>query len=345
MNRIKQIKSWLTGELQAEIKSFEPASKDASFRRYFRVFFNNEVFHKPIGHPFIIMDAPPGKEDIQPFIDIAEMLQKTGVNVPVLYAINQVSGFILMSDLGSTAYLSQLNSNPASADKLYGDALQALVTMQKGFSTIKHTRTLPLYDEQLLQTEMNLLPDWYIKIHCQQHLTDAEQSVWQQAMNRLILSAQQQPQVFVHRDYHSRNLMLDKSHQLDKSPGIIDIQDAVIGPVTYDLMSLLRDSYIAWPDEKVSDWVELYRQMLLKETLLAVDDKQQFICWFDWMGIQRQLKVVGIFCRLNYRDGKNNYLNDIPQTLAYLYKVCARYTEFDDLLKLLQHLELDRLKT
>jgi len=266
MNRIKQIKSWLTGELQAEIKSFEPASKDASFRRYFRVFFNNEVFHKPIGHPFIIMDAPPGKEDIQPFIDIAEMLQKTGVNVPVLYAINQVSGFILMSDLGSTAYLSQLNSNPASADKLYGDALQALVTMQKGFSTIKHTRTLPLYDEQLLQTEMNLLPDWYIKIHCQQHLTDAEQSVWQQAMNRLILSAQQQPQVFVHRDYHSRNLMLDKSHQLDKSPGIIDFQDAVIGPVTYDLVSLLRDSYIAWPDEKVSDWVELYRQMLLKET-------------------------------------------------------------------------------
>ena len=339
--RIDQIKHWLTNSLKAHIRSFEVASADASFRRYFRVNFNNKVAGQPPGQSFILMDAPPEKENIQPFIEIAQSLRKTGVNVPCLYAINQDDGFILMSDLGSIAYLTQLNSDISSANKLYADAISALVRMQKGFNTdlnIQQHSELPVYNELLLKTEMELLPEWYIKVHCRQSLSVDESDILDQAFSRLIVSAHEQPQVFVHRDYHSRNLMLCETEE-GLNPGIIDFQDAVIGPITYDLVSLLRDSYIAWPDEEVYTWLEQYRQILLSEKLLAVDDKQQFIRWFDWMGIQRQLKVVGIFCRLNYRDGKNNYLNDIPQTLQYLYQSCSRYTEFKPLLKLLKRLE------
>ncbi|MBE9525424.1 MAG: phosphotransferase [Proteobacteria bacterium] len=338
--RIEQIKKWLENKLLAEIKTFEVASADASFRRYFRVLFNNKVMGQIAGQSFIIMDAPPEKENIEPFIEIAKSLKKTGVNVPEIYAVNKTHGFILMSDLGSKAYLSLLNSDINTSDYLYSDAMNALVNIQKEFS-VKNPdiqQKLPAYDEHLLKTEMDLLPDWYIKVHCQQTLTGKVQSTLDHAMKLLIISAQEQPQVFVHRDYHSRNLMVCDKEQ-GGNPGIIDFQDAVIGPITYDLVSLLRDSYIAWPDEKVYAWVEQYRQMLLASQLLDTDNKEQFIRWFDWMGIQRQLKVVGIFCRLNYRDGKNNYLNDIPQTLNYLFKVCSRYTEFNDLLELLKRLD------
>jgi len=343
--RIEQIKNWLEDELQAEIKSFAPASNDASFRRYFRVVFHNRITEQAAGLSFIVMDAPPEKENIAPFIDIASCIEKTGVHVPHLYAINRTSGFILMSDLGNTAYLSLLASGNGAerADKLYSDAMSALLLMQMGMrpellSTMN--TSLPDYDAERLRQEMTLLPDWYIKVHCQQALKDNEQAVLEQAMQRLIASAQEQPQVFVHRDYHSRNLMFES----ELNPGVIDFQDAVIGPITYDLVSLLRDSYIAWSEEQVYTWVEQYRQKLLTEKLLATDDKAQFTRWFDWMGIQRQLKVVGIFCRLNYRDGKSNYLDDIPQTLDYLVKVCARYPEFSDLLQLLTRLENQRLR-
>jgi len=328
--RINQIKLWLETELQAPIQTFEPASNDASFRRYFRVTFKHSIFEQPSGQAFIVMDAPPEKESIRSFIEIASNLEKTCVNVPHLFAINEDSGFILMFDLGNTAYLSLLNSEPDQANQLYSDAMNALLAMQLGIEK-QQNNDLPAYDAERLRAEMLLLPDWYIKVHCQTTLNDAEQLVLEQAMNRLVVSASEQPQLFVHRDYHSRNLMF----YADNNPGIIDFQDAVIGPVTYDLVSLLRDSYVAWPEEKIYEWVEQYRQMLLKEKLINIDDKEQFIRWFDWMGIQRQLKVVGIFCRLNYRDGKSNYLNDIPQTLNYLLTVCARYSEFDDLLVLL----------
>ncbi|MCU7799371.1 MAG: phosphotransferase [gamma proteobacterium symbiont of Lucinoma myriamae] len=344
--RIEQIKHWLEAELQADIHSFEPASNDASFRRYFRVVFNNTVAAQTAGQPFIVMDAPPEKETIAPFIELASRLEATGIHVPHIYAANEASGFIMMSDLGNTAYLSLLNSKLNSesgseqADKLYADAMSALVVMQRGMSQFIQKQTIKLadYDAGLLKAEMDLLPDWYIKEHCQQKINDAEQAVLDQAMNRLIESAHEQPQVFVHRDYHSRNLMFYAEH----NPGVIDFQDAVIGPITYDLVSLLRDSYIAWPDDKVYEWVEQYRQMLLREELLVEDNKAQFIRWFDWMGIQRQLKVVGIFCRLNYRDGKKNYLNDIPQTLDYLFKVGARYPEFDALIQLLTRLDNEK---
>ncbi|WP_198266696.1 aminoglycoside phosphotransferase family protein [sulfur-oxidizing endosymbiont of Gigantopelta aegis] len=342
--RIKQIKQWLENELQAELQSFAPASNDASFRRYFRVSFKQAVLKMPVDQSFVVMDAPPEKESLTEFISIASSLEKTGINVPHLYAVNEADGFILMSDLGNTAYLSlldsSLNNAPdfAQADKLYSDAMSALVLMQVGMQesgTERKSLALPEYDAQRLRAEMDLLPQWYIKVHCQQDLDASQQAMLDNTMAVLIHSAQEQPQVFVHRDYHSRNLMFLAAH----NPGVIDFQDAVIGPITYDLVSLLRDSYIAWPEEKVYAWVEQYRQILLSKGLLVKDDKAQFIRWFDWMGIQRQLKVVGIFCRLNYRDGKSNYLNDIPQTLNYLFSVCARYPEFADLLQLLQSLE------
>ncbi len=340
--RIEQIKQWLENDIRADIQTFEPASNDASFRRYFRVNFKQAIFDQPAGQPFIVMDAPPEKETISSFIEIASNLESTGVNVPHLYAINETDGFILMFDLGSTAYLSLLDCDIEfeKADKLYSDAMSALVIMQIGMQK-KHKLSLPAYDAFRLKAEMDLLSDWYIKVHCKESLDTSEQAILDQAMESLIVSAQAQPQVFVHRDYHSRNLMFYKEH----NPGIIDFQDAVVGPITYDLVSLLRDSYIAWPEDAVYAWVEQYRQMLLREELLVNDDKEQFIRWFDWMGIQRQLKVVGIFCRLNYRDGKQNYLNDIPQTLDYLFKVCARYPEFDALLQLLNRVEARNVRS
>ncbi len=336
--RITQIKAWLKAELQADIYSFEVASSDASFRRYFRVIFNNTVIQQSAGQSFIVMDAPPEKEAIMPFIRIATCLEAGAVHVPHIYASNKELGFILMSDLGTIDYLSLLNrpSGKAQADILYSDAINSLILMQKNHSY--QALELADYNATLLQSEMDLLVDWYIKVHCQHTLSVAEQNLLKQAMQCLIHSAQEQPQVFVHRDYHSRNLMV----LAKDNPGVIDFQDAVIGPITYDLVSLLRDSYIAWPAEKIDAWVEQYRQMLLSEGLLKEDNQAQFIRWFDWMGIQRQLKVVGIFCRLNYRDGKNNYLNDIPQTLNYLLSVCSRYQEFQPLAQLLIKLSTEK---
>jgi len=337
--RIEQIKHWLSTELQADIHHFDVASNDASFRRYFRVRFNNNFFGQPVGQSFIVMDAPPEKETIDVFIDMAERLETTGIHVPHLFAINKTAGFIIMSDLGHQAYLPLLAEEPGErADKLYADAMNALVVMQVGMQ--EQRANIPLYDRQRLQLEMDLLPEWYIKVHCQQMLSESEQSLLSQAMDSLLDSALQQPQVFVHRDYHSRNLMYVAEH----NPGVIDFQDAVIGPITYDLVSLLRDSYIAWPEHRVYQWLEQYRQMLLSEGLLEEDDAQQFIRWFDLMGIQRQLKVVGIFCRLHYRDGKSHYLDDIPQTLDYLLTVCGRYPEFDGLLQLLKRLAQQQIK-
>ncbi len=335
--RIAQIKSWLQNDYQADILSFESASSDASFRRYFRVKFNHSLFEQSSRQSFIVMDAPPEKESIIPFIDIDRKIEQLGINVPHLYAINRDAGFILMSDLGNTPYLSLLSSNFSEErpEKLYSDAMSALLVMQRGIhrdSFVDMDTQLADYTSDRLRQEMQLLPDWYARVHCQQELTIRDIDIIDQAMNRLIDSALEQPQVFVHRDYHSRNLMYVEEH----NPGVIDFQDALMGPVSYDLVSLLRDSYIAWPEEQIYDWVEQYRQILIREKLLVNETKEQFIRWFDWMGIQRQLKVAGIFCRLNYRDGKTNYLNDIPQTLDYLFNVASRYPEFDDLLKLIR---------
>lgn len=329
--RLKQIIDWLENDHQSAVDSIEPASSDASFRRYFRVTFQHQVFGQPSGKPFIIMDAPPEKESVETFTKIARYLETLGVNVPHLYAVTESQGFILMSDLGAVDYLSVLDNN--NVDKLYQDAMNALLLMQKAFNQ-GHEIELPAYDQNLLQKEMDLLPDWYIKVHKQSELSQLQLAILEEAMEKLIESAQQQPQVFVHRDYHSRNLMFIS----EQNPGVIDFQDAVRGPLTYDLVSLFRDSYIVWPEKKVYGWLEQYRQQLLQAEILTVDNQQQFIRWFDWMGIQRQLKVVGIFSRLNYRDGKSNYLNDIPRTLDYLLTVTSRYQEFGALNKFLMNI-------
>ncbi len=299
---------WLRATLGDADFTLETASSDASFRRYFRVTLD--------GHSRIVMDAPPEREACSPFLAVAERFAEAGLHVPRIEAASIEQGFLLLEDLGSTDYLHRLDA--ASADRLYGDALDALLQLQRN---VAHDG-LPPYDAALLQRELDLFPEWYLDRHLGQPLSTARQADWQQLCRQLIDSAQAQPQVTVHRDYHARNLIVTSPN-----PGIIDFQDAVVGPVTYDLVSLLRDCYIAWPPAQVEAWVLGYRRRLLDAGLPAGDSDARFLRWFDWMGVQRHLKVAGIFSRLWHRDGKRRYLDDLPLTLHYIATVAARYPE------------------
>lgn len=305
--RLIQLQQWLE---QIGISGYQiaPASADASFRRYFRVQWDDTSR--------IVMDAPPDKENCQPFIDVATMLFQIGLNVPQILAHDLSQGFILLSDLGTTVYLAELNAQ--NVERLYGDALQALLIMQS-----EGSHQLPVYDEALLRREMSLFPDWYLDRHLQLTLTAKQQQVLQQAFDLLVANALSQPQVCVHRDYHSRNLMI-----CEPNPGILDFQDAVYGPITYDLVSLLKDCYIKWPREQVESWVKEHHQQLIQLGLLQNVGTEEFLRWFDWMGMQRHLKATGIFSRLNYRDGKPGYLGDIPRTMSYMFEVATYYPEF-----------------
>lgn len=315
--RMQALQAWLGSLCGHSFSDIQPASSDASFRRYFRV--NDSVTNKS----FVVMDAPPDKEDCSPFIYITRLLREAGVNAPAIHQMNQQQGFLLLDDLGNRPYLDYLNDD--TADELYADALSAMVNMQH----IEQATELPLYDQQRLQDEMNLFEAWYLNKHLEIKLDSQQKASLQHVFNILIQSAQEQPQVFVHRDYHSRNLMLLE----ENNPGVIDYQDAVIGPLTYDLVSLFKDCYVEWPREKVEAWLDSY----LVQTDLPVDfDRSQFIRWFDLMGVQRHLKVLGIFSRLNYRDGKPQYLNDLPLTLKYVVDASNRYDELSPLLNLLQ---------
>ncbi|MDZ7829315.1 MAG: phosphotransferase [Halofilum sp. (in: g-proteobacteria)] len=300
-----------------------PASSDASFRRYFRV-------ATPDG-PVILMDAPPEFEDSHPFVDIDQRLRDAGVNVPRILAADLEQGFLLLSDLGDDIYLGQLDAD--NADALYGDALTALVAMQAHGDC----RGLPPYDAALLHREMALFPDWLLERHLGLDLRDARPAL-SATFERLAASALEQPRVFVHRDYHSRNLM----HTARDNPGILDFQDAVAGPVTYDLVSLLRDCYVAWPDERVDDWIEHYLR-LAGDAGIDTGDAARFRRWFDLMGVQRHLKASGIFARLYHRDGKAGYLPDIPRTWGYIRARFGQYEELEPLAELADRLELDRL--
>lgn len=264
----------------------ESASEDASFRRYFRI-----TPASGEGRTLIVMDAPPDKEPLEPFSTIAEQLFDIGLNVPEILARNVTDGFLLLGDLGTTSYLDQLNQD--TVDRLYGDALGALAVLQTCGPD-----SLPAYDKKLLLTEMALFRDWFVAKHLNIELTTEEEQQLSSVFEMLAESALEQPQVPVHRDYHSRNLMVD-SH----NPGVIDFQDAVIGPVTYDLVSLLRDCYIAWPEEQVAEWVDGYHDIALDHGILRQPNTRQFKKWFDWMGLQRHLKAIGIFARLFHRDG------------------------------------------
>ena len=316
--RLEQLKNWLQSS-GIEYDDIQPASADASFRRYFRTSDN--------GKTYIVMDAPPEKEDCQPFIDIAEMLLGFGLHVPKILQQDIKQGFLLLSDLGDTVFLSVLNNN--NVDEMYTSAMDALLLLQQNTPA-----NLPAYDEKLLRTELNLFPEWYLEKQLKITVTESQKTVLERVFDVLIKNALSQPQVYVHRDYHSRNLMVN-SEEANK-PGVIDFQDAVIGAVTYDLVSLLKDCYIDWPREKVELWVESFRLKAESLGIIKNISEKQFLRWFDLMGLQRHLKVAGIFSRLKHRDGKTGYLKDIPRTMDYVFEVLELYPEFADLKKLLR---------
>ena len=324
--RLTQLKEWLREQTGQDCE-LAPASSDASFRRYFRVELEEGSR--------IIMDAPPAQEDCRPFIHVAELLRCAGLSAPEIIAQDLDAGFLLLGDLGNTTYLKVLNAE--SADRLYGDALGALICIQTGVDTA--TAELPAYDEMLLQTELNLFKDWYLEKHCGVTLDAAQQAIWQQTCEKLTASALEQPTVCVHRDYHSRNLMKVND---GRNPGILDFQDAVVGPVTYDLVSLLRDCYISWPRDQVEEWVAGFYKQAAQSGIVNADKvaEDQFLKWFDLMGVQRHLKAIGIFARLLHRDNKEGYMQDIPRTLAYVLEVCERSPELNDFHQLLLTLKL-----
>jgi len=320
------LKDWLASISDKTLSNIKPASADASFRRYFRVTDEND------GQTYIIMDAPPDKEDCEPFIHVTQLLRGAGVNAPEIIRENKKQGFLLLSDLGNEIYLDHMTNE--QADSLYSDAIYSLVHMQK----IKNN--LPQYDAQRLRDEMELFETWYLNRHLSVHLNETQKTDLESIYGLLINSAIEQPQVFVHRDYHSRNLMLLN----ENNPGIIDYQDAVIGPISYDLVSLLKDCYIEWPRNKIEEWIDRFLFESDKERNQAFD-REKFIRWFDLMGLQRHLKVLGIFSRLNYRDGKKQYLNDLPLTLKYVVDTCQKYDELEPLHRLLEVLVLNHPMT
>jgi N-acetylmuramate 1-kinase len=326
-DRIQALRRWLQDELGFSDYGLEPASSDASFRRYFRI--------QRAGRSYIAMDAPPQQEDCRPFIQVTRLLFDLGLNVPELLESDPAQGFLLLGDLGDRPYLQALNEQ--TVDRLYGDALAALAVMQ---ACGPNDGRLPPYDRELLLREMALFPEWLLQTHLDLALDEEQERQLGETFTLLMDNALQQPQVFVHRDYHSRNLMVTAVN----NPGILDYQDAVVGPVTYDLVSLLRDCYIRWPRARVEDWALGYRELAQQSGILREDvGEAQFLRWFDRMGVQRHLKAAGIFARLNHRDGKPGYLADIPRTLWYIVEVAEHDAELGFLGTLIRERVLPRL--
>ena len=308
----------------------EPASADASFRRYFRVFIEGD---EP---PRIVMEAPVEHEDCRPFVHAAGLLHAAGINAPRILASDLDRGFLLLTDLGRTTYLQALTSDPSLADTLYRAAIEALVRMQSDTPAA----SLPPYDEALLMREMRLFPDWYMTRHRGIAPTAKDESVLARAFGLLVANNLAQPRVFVHRDYHSRNLMLTRPGAGEgEVPGVLDFQDAVRGPITYDLVSLLKDAYIEWEEEQVLDWAIRYWESARTAGLAVHPEFGEFYRDFEWMGLQRHLKILGIFARLNHRDGKAQYLDDLPLVMRYTRRACERYDVFTPLLRLLDRIE------
>ncbi len=312
---------WLARQYGERTFSFAPASEDASFRRYFRV-------QTPDGTTAILMDAPPAHEDCRPFLKVARLFAGAGVHVPRILAEDLEHGYLLLSDLGSQTYLQALDAD--RAPRLYAEATNALVAIQG----ISRPHVLPDYDRALLLRELRLFPDWYVARHLEAALTDAQSRVLDAAFDLILANNLAQPAVYVHRDYHSRNLMVS-----EPNPGILDFQDAVYGPITYDLVSLLKDAYIAWDEPQILDWAIRYWDQARRAGLPVHADFASFYRDFEWMGVQRHLKVLGIFARLYHRDGKSGYLKDMPLVMRYLRDACARYPELHPLLQLLDQLE------
>ncbi len=333
MNRSTALQAWLhqQGPLQAD--QLTSASSDASFRRYYRVATRPgptpgaACAAQPVWHQassLIVMDAPPPQEDCRPFVAVADCLRAGGVRAPQVHAADLAQGFLLLEDFGDQTLLAALGAGQA-ADPLYREALDVLCRLQAISSG-----TLPGYDLARLRNEVELFPTWYLDRHLQRPLDPAGLQVWQQTTELLLQACMAQPQVLVHRDYHSRNLMVQAS-----GLGVLDFQDAVIGPITYDLVSLLRDAYIDFPEDQQIDWLVRWWQQARATGLPVGDDFGALYRDFEWMGVQRQLKVLGIFARLHHRDGKSAYLASLPRVLGYLESACARYNELRPLGRLI----------
>jgi len=311
-SRLADLTRWVFDDLGFAGGRIEPASVDASFRRYFRLTRGEDSY--------IVMDAPPQKESLGAFLNVAKILLGMGLNAPVVLAKDPRRGLLLLSDLGRRQYLDALDTD-AAADRLYADALGALRTMQTADGAA--ARALPRYDHALLMREMELMPEWFLRRHLGLQISPAERGMLDRLFQTLAQSALAQPATFVHRDYHSRNLLVTA----DNNPGILDFQDAVQGPVTYDLVSLLKDCYVAWPAPRVRAWALQYREQLLAEGFPLGLPETEFIRGFDLVGLQRHIKVLGIFARLYYRDGKAQYLKDLPRVLRYTREAAADYAE------------------
>ncbi len=301
--------------------SLESASEDASFRRYWRARLAD-------GRSYIVMDAPPDKEDCRPFVHVAGLLRAAGVHAPEVFAQDLASGFLLLADLGATTYLQALG--PQNAPQLFADATDALIRWQLA----TRAGELPPYDEALLRREMNLFPEWYVARHLKKDLSGTQKEVLEKIFQLLVKSALAQPAVYVHRDYMPRNLMV-----CEPNPGVLDFQDAVLGPITYDVVSLFRDAFISWEEQQVLDWSVRYWEKAKKAKLPVHADFAEFWQAFEWMGLQRHLKVLGIFARINYRDGKPKYLQDTPRFLGYARSVATRYRVLAPLARLLDELQ------
>ena len=318
--RFAALERWLSAQFPGRPLRIAPASADASFRRYWRVAV-------PDGPSRIAMDAPPGLEDCRPFVRVAALFGAAGVHVPEVFAQDFEQGFLLLEDLGDATYLERLTAE--SADTLYAAATDALLRIQLA----TRPGVLPEYDRTLLQRELRLFPDWYVARSLGARLTDADERVLDSGFDALLSNILAQPRTYVHRDYHSRNLMV-----CERLPGVLDFQDAVHGPLSYDLVSLFRDAYLCWDEERVLDWVVRYWEKARKAGLPVDGDFAAFYRDFEWMGVQRQFKVIGIFARLHQRDGKARYLDDIPRVLGYLLAACRRYRELGALAGLIERL-------
>lgn len=307
--------------------SLAPASADASFRRYFRATLRGPWSGAGNAQSLIVMDAPPAHEDCRPFVHVARLLKDAGVHAPSVLAADMDRGYLLLTDLGTTTYAAALDMRSAPA--LYSDAIDALILWQRA----SRADTLSPYDDALLRRELRLFPDWYVARYLRATLDERQSSALERVFEVVLANNLAQPRVFVHRDYHSRNLMVTTPN-----PGVLDFQDAVEGPITYDLVSLLRDAYVEWDEQQQIDWAVRYWERA-RAALLPVDtDFGTFWRDFEWMGVQRQLKVLGIFARLAIRDGKTTYVNDMPRVLGYLRRAAARYAELDPLTALLDEL-------
>jgi len=320
-DRRTRLAQWLDQELRGARFTLTAASEDASFRRYFRATLQD-------GRTFVAMDAPPDKEDCRPFVRIARLLHDAGVHAPEVHAQDLTAGFLLLSDLGTRTYLNELKT--ADANGLMADAIDALIRWQLA----TRAGELPPYDEALLRREMNLFPEWYVARHRRKSLTGEQAQALESVFAALVRSALAQPTVYVHRDYMPRNLMV-----AEPNPGVLDFQDAVIGPIAYDVVSLFRDAFISWDEERVLDWSVRYWEKARRAKLPVASDFGEFWRSLEWMGLQRHLKVLGIFARLTYRDGKAKYVQDTPRFIAYARPVAQRYRELAPLLKLLDEVE------